>query len=64
MSIWVLAVAVPVALSTVVAVSACMLSSRRSRSLEMPMLRAAEESAPVADVRSGARSAPASPSSR
>ncbi len=36
MNLWVLLVAVPVAVSTVVAVSACMLSSRCNRSLEMP----------------------------
>ena len=48
MSLWIIAVAAPVVVSTVVAVSACMLSSRRNRSLEMPPVEAIPDPQPLA----------------
>ena len=64
MGLWVLAVALPVAVSTVVAVSACMLSSRRNQSLERPQSRAAEKPVLEAESIMVGHKAPASPTTR
>lgn len=64
MGLWILLVAAPVAVSTVVAVSACMLSSRRNRSLETPELHPGEDMNSADEACRTVCSAPASPSSR